>query len=109
NLITVGAHTVTHPALSSLGPAECRREIGQSKLACEALVGRPVTEFAYPYGDFSTGAREAVKASGFTAALSIQHGPATVKSDILALPRIHVHNIDGHAFEQALASASRLG
>ena len=107
NLITIGAHTVTHPALSYLKPAACHHEISESKRACEALVGAPIAQFAYPYGDFNADAREAVRASGFSAAFSIQNGPATVKSDILALPRVHVRNLDGHAFERALASACK--
>ena len=106
-LITIGAHTVTHPALSHLKPAACSREINESKVACEALVGAPIAQFAYPYGDFNTDVREAVRASGFSAAFSIRNGPATMKSDILALPRVHVRNMDGHAFERALASACK--
>jgi len=108
-LVTIGAHTVTHPVLSSLETAACRREITESKLACEELIGAPVAEFAYPYGDFDTKAREAVKAAGFTAAFSIQHGPATVVSDIWAMPRIQIRDVAGHAFEQALRLASVSG
>ncbi len=105
-LVTIGAHTVTHPVLSSLETAACQHEITESKLACEALIGAPVAEFAYPYGDFDAKARAAVKAAGFTVAFSIQHGPATVASDIWAMPRIQVRDVDGDAFEQALRSTS---
>src|SRR5262249_26946033 len=37
-LITIGAHTVTHPALTQIGPEARRREIAESKAACEALM-----------------------------------------------------------------------
>ena len=74
--------------------------------ACESLVDSPVTAFAYPYGEFDANARRAVEAAGFTVACSTQRGPAVTSSDVLALPRIHVPNLDGDAFEQArIASA----
>jgi peptidoglycan/xylan/chitin deacetylase (PgdA/CDA1 family) len=108
-LVTIGAHTVTHPVLAGLEPAACRREISESKRACEALTGAPVLSFAYPYGIFDANAREAVRIAGFSLACSARRGPALATSDPLALPRIHVSNWDGDAFERALRSASAAG
>lgn len=105
-LVTIGAHTVTHPVLTGLGAAACRRESIESKLACEAMVGVPIAAFAYPYGDFDAQAREAVRAAGFTIACSSQRGPAVATSDALALPRIHISDMDGDEFERALRLAS---
>jgi peptidoglycan/xylan/chitin deacetylase (PgdA/CDA1 family) len=105
-LVTIGAHTVTHPVLAGLGAAACHREVTESKLVCEALTGAPVMAFAYPYGDFDNAAREAVKNAGFTFACSTQRSPAIATSDVLALPRIHVPNLDGDEFERALRLAS---
>jgi peptidoglycan/xylan/chitin deacetylase (PgdA/CDA1 family) len=103
-LVSIGAHTVTHPVLSELGVTACHREITKSKLACEALTGAPVTAFAYPYGDFDAEARDAVKNAGFTFACSTRHGPASASSDMFALPRVHVANWNGDEFEEALRS-----
>ena len=105
-LVTIGAHTVTHPVLSELDPAACQQEIMQSKLDCEALIGAPVSAFAYPYGDFDHKASESAKASGFAFACSTRHGPALTTSDVFALPRIQVPDCDGDAFERILRSAS---
>ena len=105
-LVTIGAHTVTHPVLSALEIGACHREIKESKLVCEALIGSAVQAFAYPYGRFDPKSRAAVEAAGFAFACSIRHGPAFAKSDIFALPRIHVSNMHGDAFELALRSAS---
>ncbi len=74
-LVTVGAHTITHPVLTELGAADCYREISGSKLACEAIIGESVASFAYPYGDFDDKVREAVRAAGFTFACSARNGP----------------------------------
>jgi peptidoglycan/xylan/chitin deacetylase (PgdA/CDA1 family) len=108
-LVTIGAHTVTHPVLSGLEAAACYREITESKHACEVLIGAPVVSFAYPYGDFDAKAREAVKTAGFTFACSSRHGPAVATCDVFALPRILVSNWGGDAFERALHSASAAG
>jgi peptidoglycan/xylan/chitin deacetylase (PgdA/CDA1 family) len=105
-LITIGAHTVTHPVLSELGSAACKREITESKVTCEALIGAPVAGFAYPFGDLDAKARGAVMAAGFTFACSTRYEPTVATSDVFALPRIHVRNCDGDAFGQTLRSAS---
>jgi peptidoglycan/xylan/chitin deacetylase (PgdA/CDA1 family) len=105
-LVAVGAHSVTHPVLSELDPAACHREILESKHVCETLIGAPVMDFAYPYGDFDAAAREAVKTAGFAFACCIQRRPARATSDTFALPRIHVSDLDGDAFERTLRSAS---
>jgi peptidoglycan/xylan/chitin deacetylase (PgdA/CDA1 family) len=105
-LVTIGAHTVTHPELSRLGTAACRREIAESKLACEALIGSPIVGFSYPYGDFDAEVRELVKTAGFTFACSMQRVPVIAKSEIFTLPRLHIPNLDGDAFERTLRSAS---
>jgi peptidoglycan/xylan/chitin deacetylase (PgdA/CDA1 family) len=105
-LVSIGAHTVTHPVLIGLSAATYRFEIVNSKRACEALIGAPVTAFAYPYGDFDAEAREAVKAAGFIFACGGRGGPAKSTSDIFALPRIYVRNMCGDSFERALRAAS---
>lgn len=106
-LITIGAHTVTHPLLSELEVAACHREVVESKLTCETLIGAPVAGFAYPYGDIDSKTREAVRASGFKFACSTRHEPIGATSDVFALPRLHVHSWDGDAFEQALVRLQR--
>ena len=105
-LLTIGAHSVTHPLLSSLPVAACRREIVDSKLACEELAGSAVTSFSYPYGDFNHASRNIVETAGFTMAVSIRESPVTVESDVLAMPRVHVRDWNGDAFEKAIYSTS---
>ena len=53
DLVTIGAHTLTHPMLTELGEAEARREIQESKTKLEAMLGRKVTQFSFPYGAFN--------------------------------------------------------
>jgi peptidoglycan/xylan/chitin deacetylase (PgdA/CDA1 family) len=106
DLITIGAHTVTHPVLPALDAMACYREIKESVEACEALVGKPVESFAYPYGKFDINTQTAVRAAGLAYACSTREEPILPSSDALCLPRIHVSNIHGDAFEHALRLAS---
>jgi peptidoglycan/xylan/chitin deacetylase (PgdA/CDA1 family) len=107
-LVMIGAHTVTHPVLPELTSPCCDQEVARSKTACEAMVGAPVTSFAYPYGEFDGRARDAVMNAGFTFACGTRKAPATSGSDIFALPRIHVPDVGGAAFEQVLHAASAM-
>ena len=87
----IGAHTVHHPILNESTIAEARDEIGRCKEELEAIIGGPVTSFAYPNGrpgtDFGPEHVEIVKACGYTSALTTSNGVATSSSDMFQLPR----------------------
>jgi peptidoglycan/xylan/chitin deacetylase (PgdA/CDA1 family) len=48
----VGAHTRTHPRLTTLGPAAMEDEIAGSRADIAEWLGRVPATFAYPYGSF---------------------------------------------------------
>jgi peptidoglycan/xylan/chitin deacetylase (PgdA/CDA1 family) len=87
----IGAHTVSHPILTSLGDDAARHEIVQCKRDLEAITGSPVRYFAYPNGkvgkDFDQRHVEMVKAAGFTAAFTTEVGAAARGRDPFQLPR----------------------
>jgi peptidoglycan/xylan/chitin deacetylase (PgdA/CDA1 family) len=106
-LVTIGAHSVTHPALTGLGSDSLGREIIGSKLACEEIVESPVRNFAYPYGDYNEEVRKGVQDAGFTDACSTSRAPVTKGSDLFAIPRIQVFDWDGDHFDKVLHAVSR--
>jgi peptidoglycan/xylan/chitin deacetylase (PgdA/CDA1 family) len=87
----IGAHTVSHPILTSLGDDAARHEIVQSKRDLEAITGTPIRYFAYPNGkfgkDFDERHVEMVRAAGFAAAFSTEIGSAMRRRDRFQLPR----------------------
>lgn len=91
NDIVVGAHTVNHPILASIGGEIAHREILDSKSHLENLIQRPVDVFAYPNGrpdtDYRAEHRELVSKLGFKAAVSTHWGVSTRHSDRFQLPR----------------------
>jgi peptidoglycan/xylan/chitin deacetylase (PgdA/CDA1 family) len=50
--VTLGAHTVTHPALPTCTDSQIDYELGESKRKVETWIGKPVRTFTYPFGRF---------------------------------------------------------
>lgn len=76
-LLTIGAHTCAHYALSKLDAAEVRREMADSRRRIEAETGRDCRHFSYPYGcERSAGPREFAIARevGFETAVTTRKG-----------------------------------
>jgi peptidoglycan/xylan/chitin deacetylase (PgdA/CDA1 family) len=102
SLITIGAHTITHPLLSMLSVEEQRVEIKSSKAFLEGLLGRKVTGFSYPYGGYNQDTLALVREAGFTYACTVK--PEIVRKDAspLELPRMTVEDWDGDEFAKRL-------
>ena len=70
----LGAHTMTHPDLSTLDYDACRAEIEESRKALERIAGTPVQTFAYPFGRYGSAAIAAARDSGLLAAVTTGSG-----------------------------------
>ena len=91
-----GAHTQTHADLSLLGEHAAVSEIHGSRQDLEAILGCPVTSFAYPYGRASAGAERAVRAT-FPCAFSIEEGLNDAATPAWRLRRTMVQHADSVA------------
>lgn len=94
-LCTIGAHTLTHPLLSSCDAGQSLGEIKGSKEKLQEILAQPVTLFAYPYGSMyacSKRDRNHAGAAGFEFAFSTVNRPVgdLSKEDRWFLPRINV-------------------
>jgi peptidoglycan/xylan/chitin deacetylase (PgdA/CDA1 family) len=110
DLVSIGAHTQTHPVLARLSDDAARAEVVGSKEWIENVLNEPVTAFSYPYGGsdhYGQSAVEIVRAAGFEFACSGEPGPVTRGCDPLQLPRVTVKNWDGHVLEKTLADVTR--
>jgi peptidoglycan/xylan/chitin deacetylase (PgdA/CDA1 family) len=105
DLIEVGAHSVSHPVLGTLDLAEQQSEIHDSRKSLEALVGKPVESFAYPFGttaDYTDQTVALVRNAGFRRACSNFPAFTTGRSDPYQLPRCIVRNWDLDTFVRLL-------
>jgi len=97
-LISIGAHTQTHPMLAKHDNDRARTEIAGSKTGIEARLGSEVRHFAYPVGDSgSAGTRDFALAreAGFETAVTTRPGHVfSAHADHLhALPRVSVNGL----------------
>jgi peptidoglycan/xylan/chitin deacetylase (PgdA/CDA1 family) len=106
-LITVGAHTRTHPVLCARSAREQHEEIAGSRADLEGWLRAPVTAFAYPFGrrpnEYRAPAVRAVQASGMQLAVSVAPLAVSAKSSVYELPRHVVPNIAPEEFARWLA------
>jgi peptidoglycan/xylan/chitin deacetylase (PgdA/CDA1 family) len=101
-LVEIGAHSVTHTALSRLSAAGQRREIQGSKKHLEDILGCRVTSFSYPHGNYDENTLSIVRQAGFTCACTTAHATARPGADPFRLPRIQVLDWDGDEFARQL-------
>lgn len=87
----IGAHTVGHPILARLDRAAIDRELRDSKIRLESILGESVTLFAYPNGkpgqDFKPEAVQSAKDAGYAVAVTTSRGVASRETDPFQLPR----------------------
>ena len=86
----IGSHTLTHPKLPRLSPAQLRDEIIGSKKRLEDALGIEVVSFCYPYGSLNNTARELVREAGYRAAVSTIRDNRNGAADRFALRRAMV-------------------
>lgn len=96
-LFSVGAHTRTHPILTSLDADQAMNEIAGSKSDIEEILGREVTEFCYPAGYFGPREVDLVARAGFRAGISCEPGVNDAPQLLGALRRTMVARRDTRA------------
>jgi peptidoglycan/xylan/chitin deacetylase (PgdA/CDA1 family) len=102
-LIEIGSHSVNHTVLSLQEPLRQEEELRKSRTDLEALTGRPVRFFAYPYGaprDFSALTIKKVRQAGYLAACANSPGFVMPDMDRCKLPRFLVRDWDTHVFSR---------
>jgi peptidoglycan/xylan/chitin deacetylase (PgdA/CDA1 family) len=94
--IEIGSHTVTHPILTTLDPAQLDAELRGSRARLAAGLNREVKLFCYPNGDSDRRVRAAVARVGYQCAVTCDPGLLEQSSPLLALPRIHTERDLAH-------------
>ncbi len=89
-LVTIGAHTHSHPRLSKLNAGAAEWEITHGRARLEQWIGKRVLHFAYPKGDFSAETVELVRSAGFASAVTTSPQYIDASSDPMRIGRIPV-------------------
>lgn len=96
DLIELGCHTVSHPALPALPPDEQRREISSSYTWLAERFARVRPLLAYPYGLYDRTTMAVARDAGMQAAFSIEGRAAGPRFDMYACPRIGSAEVTSH-------------
>ncbi len=105
--VEFGSHTVTHPQLRGVSPAQLRTEVGRSKDDIEEKLGERVETFAYPYAFPETDAtfvetlRGALQESAYRSGVTTIIGRAGRSDNPFFMRRLPVNSDDDTRFFQA--------
>jgi peptidoglycan/xylan/chitin deacetylase (PgdA/CDA1 family) len=103
DLIELGAHSLTHPLLTTLTRSEIESEIVQSRRECEELVNAEIVGLAYPYGDCNETVIQTAQEAEFLYAVDTRNRPVDPIDDeasFFTLPRIQVCSWGEEEFRQ---------
>jgi peptidoglycan/xylan/chitin deacetylase (PgdA/CDA1 family) len=89
-LITIGAHTRTHPQLAKKSAARVRDELDGCKNDLESHLGIAVRHLAYPSGSYNKDTLKQALASDYVTAVTVHFGTRERADKLLELPRVFV-------------------
>jgi len=92
--VTIGAHSHCHSLLDCIPLAEAGTSIRRSKTSLEAWIGRPLSHFAYPNGNWNDAVAGLVADAGFASATILEHRLWGRTGSPHAIPRIPVGRYD---------------
>src|SRR5512135_163141 len=91
---SIHSHSRSHPDLRRLSRQAMIEELSGARRDLEDLLGRPIPYLAYPFGWYNESVIEAVKASGYAAAFSVQPGFNRRDVDPYRIRRLDVYGTD---------------
>lgn len=90
--IAFGAHSHNHVILTQTNTEEATKEIADSKNTLIDKLGKPVSMFSYPNGNFNRELMRIIDNLGFKLAVTTRPGMLDESENPLALRRILIHN-----------------
>jgi len=90
----VESHGVSHADLRTVSATVAAQELSASRRGLEAVLGRPVDLFAYPYGHDDATTQQLAAEAGYRAAFATRWGLNTPATPRFGLRRIQVMGMD---------------
>lgn len=87
--VPIGSHTVNHPILPQLAPAQLGEELACARVHLAARIA-PTDAIAYPNGDADTQVKKAARAAGYRWGFLNSPGLWTPATDPLLIPRVNI-------------------
>jgi peptidoglycan/xylan/chitin deacetylase (PgdA/CDA1 family) len=100
---TIGVHTVNHLSLPLHSLEVQLTEIKESKKTLERLLGRSVTAFSYPFGEFSKETIEIVKEASVEIAFTVEGRLLHMGANPFLLPRFEIKACEVKKFSEQMS------
>ena len=101
-LVNIGGHTMTHPLLPKLSASDQAEEVEGNKRHLEAVLGHPITSFAYPFGGHDALSVGVVQNAAYPVAVTGRQQTVSPGSDAHMTPRFDVKNWDADELDRRL-------
>ena len=94
----IGAHSMTHPHLSTMDNDDQHHEVFESRAQLKAMLDRDIETFCYPYGDYNDDVQRCVERAGYRAAVTSELAYHREGDALLTLPRIGMNRVSSDDF-----------
>jgi peptidoglycan/xylan/chitin deacetylase (PgdA/CDA1 family) len=101
--VEIGAHSVTHVSLPECTPAQQLQQMQESRSDLATMLQRPVTAFAYPFGDISRRTLRLAESAGFDYACTTEAGCVDRATQPHRIPRIVAEDWPAERLAQRVA------
>jgi len=101
----IGAHTVSHPLLSTCSSEQIFSELTESRQYLQKVSGQDVDYFAYPYGNYNRMVAEIVKDVGYRAAFVVD--PLPIGMPAYEIPRVGIYAANAEYLDVKLSGLHR--
>ncbi len=91
--MTIGSHTYSHMSLQVLSPDKQREEMKKSKDIIEDIIGAPIDEIAYPFGQYNEKTQSIACDIGFSVGVLFNHAPLGYEDPQTALSRYDYRDV----------------
>jgi len=93
-VMAIGSHTVNHPDLLKLEPAQARQELAECKATLEAIIGKEVPLFSFPHGKHNPQLVQQARELGYRRVFTISPELALARPDEFVTGRTLVDPTD---------------
>jgi peptidoglycan/xylan/chitin deacetylase (PgdA/CDA1 family) len=92
--VTIGSHTLTHPLLTMLPRTKAEDEIRNSRNKLERILGRSVTLFSFPHGEYNPELIEICRKAGYDRVFTTDPTITSLGADDFVIGRVTVEPTD---------------
>jgi peptidoglycan/xylan/chitin deacetylase (PgdA/CDA1 family) len=92
--VQIGSHSMSHPNMTHLAPAEAKAELIESRRTLQNMLGIPINSFSFPYGSFNDDLVKWAREAGYQRVFTTLPDSALAEPAEFVSPRVRVDPTD---------------